>query len=413
MAFGSSTTVLAKLKKKALTTKKAKEDKKRWDEQEKWNIYKEPLTGKQWKKTTIDDVLMDPANFNGLGDAMSSPHVSNMDIDYELDLLEFEGICERERNLPVSKMRYAARHDHRWLIMVRRMEFELYVTMSLERKVQSVVLWFIVSCYCAFAVFMNLLFGMKFAPTQSMGWITTALGTLMMGFFVYEPIGIVAGVALGELPQLWKLLHEHGDMIDKELDAVIMVQAVWRSKQQHRAYQDVVHDNRGAQAAIDERRRNELKIWEDKHQDELKAIVKLQSAYRGMVGRKIYAAMQKADREARAIVRKNNRKAFQKRMQDRANMLGAMSLADRRAKDEQARLEKEAYNAAMKLNRDAALQFLTQKVVEGRMKEKKNNAMMMGGMNKKPLVGGSAVAGSGPLGGASLGGARKKKTRRF
>ena len=42
----------------------------------------------------------------------------------------------------------------------------------------------------------------------------------------YEPIGIVAGVALGELPALWKLLHEHGDMIDKELDAVIMVQAV-------------------------------------------------------------------------------------------------------------------------------------------------------------------------------------------
>ena len=78
------------------------------------------------------------------------------------------------------------------------------------------------------------------------------------------------------------------------------------------------------------------------------------------------------------------------------NVDRAMSLADRRAKDEQARLEKEAYNAAMKLNRDAALQFLTQKVVEGRMKEKKNNAMMMGGMNKKPLVGGSAVAGSGP-----------------
>ena len=36
------------------------------------------------------------------GQEMESPHVSNMDIDYELDLLEFEGICERERNLPVS-----------------------------------------------------------------------------------------------------------------------------------------------------------------------------------------------------------------------------------------------------------------------------------------------------------------------
>ena len=77
-------------------------------------------------------------------------------------------------------MRYAYKYDHRWLIMVRRMEFELYITMSLERKVQSIVLWFIVSCYCAFAVFMNLLFGMKFAPTQATGWMMTAFSTLMM-----------------------------------------------------------------------------------------------------------------------------------------------------------------------------------------------------------------------------------------
>ena len=52
------------------------------------------------------------------------------------------------------------------------------------------------------------------------------------GFAIYEPIGIVAGVALGELPQLWKMLHEHGDQVDKELDAVIMVQSVWRAKKQ-------------------------------------------------------------------------------------------------------------------------------------------------------------------------------------
>ena len=62
--------------------------------------------------------------------------------------------------------------------------------------------------------------------------------------------------------------------------------------------------------------------------------------------------MQKVDREHRASVRKNNRLNFQKRMQQRANMLGAMSLADRRAKDEQKRLEKEAYMAALKVNRD-------------------------------------------------------------
>ena len=45
--------------------------------------------------------------------------------------------------------------------------------------------------------------------------------------------------------------------------------------------------------------------------------------------------MKRADAQRRAIVRKNNRLAFQKRMQQRANMLGAMSLAERRAKDEQ------------------------------------------------------------------------------
>ena len=97
-------------------------------------------------------------------------------------------------------MRYAYKYDHRWLIMVRRMEFELYITMSLERKVQSIVLWFIVSCYCAFAVFMNLLFGMKFAPTQATGWMMTAFSTLMM----------VSSIKLSEMEsvhsRIWKAL---------------------------------------------------------------------------------------------------------------------------------------------------------------------------------------------------------------
>merc|ERR1711871_967306 len=112
--------------------------------------------------------------------------------------------------------------------------------MSLERKVQGSVLWFIISCYCLFAVFMNLVFGMKFAPTESMKWMETALLTLCQGFFVYEPVGIVAGVALGELHKLWKMLQEHNDQVDKELDAVIMVQSVWRAKKEHRKYKRVV-----------------------------------------------------------------------------------------------------------------------------------------------------------------------------
>ena len=110
------------------------------------------------------------------------------------------------------------------------------------------------------------------------------------------------------------MLHDHNDMVDKELDAVIMVQSVWRSKQQSKKYQDVVHDNRGAQAAIDERRARELQVWKDKHPHEISAVIKLQATYRGLLGRRIYAAMQKADREARGVVRKNNRQAFQKQV---------------------------------------------------------------------------------------------------
>ena len=128
----------------------------------------------------------------------------------------------------------------------------------------------------------------QFAPTQATGWMMTAFSTLMMGFAIYEPIGIVAGVALGELPQLWKMLHEHGDQVDKELDAVIMVQSVWRAKKQSKRYRNIRNDNRGAQAAIDERRARELSIWNEKHADELNAIIKMQSAYRGLMGRRVY-----------------------------------------------------------------------------------------------------------------------------
>ncbi len=83
--------------------------------------------------------------------------------------------------------------------------------------------------------------------------------------------------------------------------------------------------------------------------------------------------------------------AFQKRMQQRANMLGAMSLAERRAKDEQKRLEKEAYMAALKSNMDAARIFLTNLVKEGRMIESESNKMVSQFGQNKPSVNSQAA----------------------
>lgn len=190
LAFGAAGGgMLSKLKHKSKITKEEKAKKRHFEEHEKWNYY-EDSKGVKHKKKTIEEIRADPANhFQGY--EMDCPHVSNMDIDYELDLLEFEGICERERALPVTKMRYALHHDRRWLIMVRRMEFELYITMSLERKVQAAILWFIVACYCGFAVFMNLLFGMKFPATKAREWIDTATGTLVMGYVLVVVVVVV------------------------------------------------------------------------------------------------------------------------------------------------------------------------------------------------------------------------------
>lgn len=161
---------------------------------------------------------------------------------------------------------------------------------------------------------------------------------------------------------------------------------------EHRKYLDVVKDNRGAKEAIEARRARELRVWNEKHDHEIQAITKLQAAYRGFVARRIYADMKRADAENRSLIRKNNRMAFQKRMQQRANMLGAMSLADRRAKDEQKRLEKEAYTAALNANMDAARFFLLELVKEGRLIEAESNNMVAGFGEAKPNLGAPGAA---------------------
>ena len=86
------------------------------------------------------------------------------------------------------------------------------------------------------------------------------------------------------------MLHEHHDQVDKELDAVIMVQSVWRSKIEHRKYLSVVHDNRGAKEAIEERCARELKIWN------VSMIMRSwheAAGSLGFAGRRIYADMKR------------------------------------------------------------------------------------------------------------------------
>merc|ERR1711871_1005749 len=205
-----------------------------------------------------------------------------IDIEYEMDLLEEIGEVHREESCPVRCHTMAKKEDMRWLLLVRRMEFELYIGMGSEKKVQFYCICVALTAFCLFTVYMNLLFGVLFEPEQSMGWITSCLTTLIQGAVLYEPIGICAGVLMGsKLPQLWKLLNNHGDKVDKELDAAILVQTNWRAKKEHRRYMAMLKDKRGAQQAMEDARQAEIAKFQQKHQREIDAATKIQAFMRG------------------------------------------------------------------------------------------------------------------------------------
>ena len=156
------------------------------------------------RKLTIKEVMNDPMN-KFEGKQMKSTLLGRLDLEYETDLLEFEGTPDRERSLPVMSARPALPSDKLWLLLVRRMEFELYITMSLEKQLQYFSLSLVLAVYCAAALLLNFMFGMSFSPDQMLGWLQSAGVTLATNAFVNEPISICFSVLLmSKLPLIWK-----------------------------------------------------------------------------------------------------------------------------------------------------------------------------------------------------------------
>ena len=198
------------------------------------------------RKLTIKEVMNDPMN-KFEGKQMKSTLLGRLDLEYETDLLEFEGTPDRERSLPVMSARPALPSDKLWLLLVRRMEFELYITMSLEKQLQYFSLSLVLAVYCAAALLLNFMFGMSFSPDQMLGWLQSAGVTLATNAFVNEPISICFSVLLmSKLPLIWKKLNEHSDDSDKQLDAAILLQTTFRAKQENKKYMKMVNDKRGA-----------------------------------------------------------------------------------------------------------------------------------------------------------------------
>ena len=230
---------------------------------------------------------------------------------------------------------------------------------------------------CAFLVFMNLLFGVLFEPDQSMGWMLSCLQTLIQGALLYEPIGICAGVLMSsKLPLLWKLLNGHGDQVDKELDAAILVQTTWRSKKEHRRYMAMLKDKRGAQQAMADARQAEIDKFQAKHQREIDAATKIQAFMRGCWDRERCVHIRREIKARTLRFRQERRRRIMARIKGQAAASYSMSLIDKKADEERRRLEREAYLAALDAKKDAARDFLAMKVAEGRMIAESHDAMV-------------------------------------
>ena len=312
--------------------------------------------------TDIDTTLVDP-----------------IDIEYEMDLLEEIGEVAREEKCPVRCHEMAKQEDMRWLLLVRRMEFELYVGMGSEKRVQFYCICVALTFFCLFVIYMNLLFGVLFEPSQSLGWMMSCITTLLQGAVLYEPIGICAGVLMGsKLPQLWKLLNNHGDKVDKELDAAILVQTAWRAKKEHRKYMAMLKDKRGAKVAMEETRQAEIQKFADKHEREIQAATTIQAFMRGCWDRERCVTIRRELKARTARIRKQKRMNVMARIKGQAAVSYNMSLVDKKADEERRRLEREAYMAAIVAKKDAARDFLQMKVAEGRMIAESQDAMMDG-----------------------------------
>jgi len=332
-------------------------------------IVSERYKRKMARKSVLD-TKMDPGDID-------TTLVDPIDIEYEIELLEEIGEVHREEKCPVRCHKMAKKEDMRWLLLVRRMEFELYVGMGAEKKVQFYAICIAITAFCAFLVFMNLLFGVLFEPDQSMGWMLSCLQTLIQGALLYEPIGICAGVLMSsKLPLLWKLLNGHGDQVDKELDAAILVQTTWRSKKEHRRYMAMLKDKRGAQQAMADARQAEIDKFQAKHQREIDAATKIQAFMRGCWDRERCVHIRREIKARTLRFRQERRRRIMARIKGQAAASYSMSLIDKKADEERRRLEREAYLAALDAKKDAARDFLAMKVAEGRMIAESHDAMV-------------------------------------
>jgi hypothetical protein len=305
-----------------------------------------------------------------------------MEVDDAIKTLaEIEDIVENpvlvEKNQEVFTFTRAQAEKRRWLLVMRRMEFEVFMGFTRQRSTQLRAMYTWISVYITFAVYMNLLYGIKFTPCYQIKWFLAAGQTLLKMAIVSEPISItITVVLLSKLNKLYGLMEQDTDVRDKTLDAAILLQTTWRAKKERAKFKAIMGDARGAKVAFEEKKKADKAAWMGRNQHKIDSAVDIQRFIRGCWGRERAARKRKVRKMQIASERRERRALILQQAKKQSLMASKMSLAQKQQAEMRRKMEAEAYRLKLEAEKAEARQFLLDRVNEGKDIAKNNSAMV-------------------------------------
>lgn len=80
---------------------------------------------------------------------------------------------------------------------IRREEYKKWYRQRKDRKALTILVYSFSIIYCIFMMYLNLLYGVKFGKSQSIGWIIACIVTILIDVFIQQPIFILCKSVAG------------------------------------------------------------------------------------------------------------------------------------------------------------------------------------------------------------------------
>lgn len=80
---------------------------------------------------------------------------------------------------------------------IRREEYKKWYRQRKDRKALTILVYTFSIIYCIFMMYLNLLYGVKFGKSQSVGWIIACVVTILIDIFIQQPLFILCKSVAG------------------------------------------------------------------------------------------------------------------------------------------------------------------------------------------------------------------------